>query len=337
MERRKGGITGMKRIGGLILIMFGFMALLGGCGKGTKETITNRNIPPDDVTEFYYTVENLNYNAFYQRYHFYKENGKYLFHHETRERHDQYGPTTEADITNSGTFELTADEWKDFLAHLKDGTVCARKDSAESGSSGPWMFIYWKNDKGKDQVFEFPTYDARAQFADYCASLAQSERQASDRDGVREDNMKGIRIRSISYSPGYGDMNGQYHQITLEKDENGSWTYVCSDRKDHSSSTVTAVYGVSDEALERLEMLISEKNILSLQNRPESDLFATDYSPWSWRIDYETTSAGKTKREYCGIEEYHQYSEQDYELLKELNEHFTALRAEKISETSEKR
>lgn len=327
----------MKRIGGVILIMFGFMALLAGCGKGTKETITNRNIPSDDVMEFYYTVENINYNAFYQRYRFYREDGKYLFHHETRERPGQYGPTTEADITNSGTIELTAEEWKDILTHLKDGTVSARKDSGKSGDSGPWTFIYWKNDKGKDQVFEFPTDDARVRFEEYCASLAQAGRQSPDRDGVQGGNLKDIRILSISYSPGYGDMRGQYHKSALRKDENGSWTYVCSDREDHNSPTVTAVYGVSDEALERFEMFISEKSILSLQDRPKSDLFVTDYSPWSWRIDYEITSSGKTKREYCSIEEYHQYSEQDNELLKELKERFTSLRTEKISETAEER
>ena len=144
--------------------------------KGTKETITNRKIPLDDVTEFYYTVENINYNAFYQRYRFYTEDGRYMFHHETRERPGKYGPTAEDDITNSGTFELTAEEWKEFLTFLKDGTVSARKDSGESGGSGPWTFIYWKNDKGKYQVFDFSSYDTKANFEEFCSSLAQAER-----------------------------------------------------------------------------------------------------------------------------------------------------------------
>ena len=153
-----------------------FMFLFGGCSKSRGETVTNRKIPLDDITEFYYTYENINFNAAFQRYHFYREDGKYMFQHETRERPGKYGPTTEEDITVSGTLELTADEWKDFLVFLKNGTVSARNDARESGSSGPWMFLYWKNDKGKYQVFEFPDYAAKTQFEQYCSALAQAER-----------------------------------------------------------------------------------------------------------------------------------------------------------------
>ena len=166
----------MKRIGGIILVMLCCMTLFGGCGKKIKETITNRKIPFDDVTEFYYTYENINFNASFQRYRFYREGGKYMFQHETREKPGEYGPTTEEDITNTGTFELTAEEWKDFLSLLKDGTVKARKDSGESGETGPWMFIYWRNDKEKYQVFAFPSYDARVCFEEFCSAIAHAER-----------------------------------------------------------------------------------------------------------------------------------------------------------------
>ena len=69
-------------------------ALFRGSRKRKKETVTNKRIPYDDVTEFCYTEENINYNAFRRRYRFYREDGKYLFYHETRERPDRYGPTT---------------------------------------------------------------------------------------------------------------------------------------------------------------------------------------------------------------------------------------------------
>ena len=151
------------------------LTLFGGCGKNTKETVTNRKIPVGDITEFYYTRENINYDAFYQRYRFYVEDGKYAFYHETRERPGEYGPTAEKDITKSGTVELSEEEWKNFIGFLKDGTVSARKDSGESGSSGPWTFIYWKNDKGKYQVFGFSSYDKRVKFEEFCSALAQAE------------------------------------------------------------------------------------------------------------------------------------------------------------------
>ena len=78
-----------------------------------------------------------------------------------------------------------------------------------------------------------------------------------------------------------------------------------------------------------------EENILSLEGRPKSDMFATDYSPWSRSIDYDTSSFGKTKREYCSFGEYKRYSGRDYELLNELKTRFTSMRGDKISETTE--
>ena len=81
-------------------------------------------------------------------------------------------------------------------------------------------------------------------------------------------------------------MLGQFHESTLKKDKNGSWVYVCSDRETHEGPVITSVYAVSDEAITQFEAFIAEKKILSLEDRPESDLFATDYSPWCWRIDY---------------------------------------------------
>ena len=148
--------------------------------------------------------------------------------------------------------------------------------------------------------------------------------------------MEKIKITGIGYRPGYGDMLGGYHEVILRKDKGGRWTYVTCDREDHSAPKVTAVYGAAAEAVAQLEAFIWEKEILSLADRPESDLFATDYSPWSWNIDYEITSFGETKQEYCTIEEYRSYSKGDHELLKELRERFTALRGEKISETVNK-
>ena len=148
--------------------------------------------------------------------------------------------------------------------------------------------------------------------------------------------MKEIKLIKVIFRPGYGDMLGGYHESVLKKDKDGSWIYVCSDRETHDDPTVTAVYAVSAEAVAEFEEFIKSENVLSLENRLESNLFATDYSPWSWRIDYDTTSFGKPKRENCSLEEYRRYSGRDYELLRELKNRFTAMRGEKISETTEK-
>ena len=95
---------------------------------------------------------------------------------------------------------------------------------------------------------------------------------------------------------------------------------------------MTTVYKVSAEAVEQLEEFISEKKIISLKDRPKSDLFVTDYSPWRWSIDYETTSFGKPKLHCCSIDEFKEYSNSDSALLDDLYERFTALRDEKAAE-----
>ena len=87
----------MKRLRSLLWIPLCFGVLLCGCSKNEDltDTITNKRIPIEDITDFYYTYENINYNAFYQRYRFYVEDDKLMFFHETRERPNDYGWTTE--------------------------------------------------------------------------------------------------------------------------------------------------------------------------------------------------------------------------------------------------
>ena len=144
--------------------------------------------------------------------------------------------------------------------------------------------------------------------------------------------MKEIKIHGISYRPGYSDMRGGHHESALRKDKDGCWSYVCRDRENFRAPEVTTVYKVSAEAVEQLEEFISEKKIISLKDRPKSDLFVTDYSPWRWSIDYETTSFGKPELHYCSIDEFKEYSEYDSALLDELYERFTALQGEKAAE-----
>ena len=125
----------------------------------------------EDITDFYYTEENINYNAFYQRYRFYVEDGKYYFFHERRERKDDYGWCTEDDTVLIGTVELTDDQWSSFYGFVDGGTVSEREDSADAGDDGPWLYLYWKNDKDKYQEFSFSSYDSEKKFVDYCVFL----------------------------------------------------------------------------------------------------------------------------------------------------------------------
>ena len=76
----------------------------------SKKMIVGTDIAFDDITDFYYTEENINYDAYYQRYRFYVEDGNHMFFHETRERKNEYGPCTEEDTVQIGTIELSDDQ-----------------------------------------------------------------------------------------------------------------------------------------------------------------------------------------------------------------------------------
>ena len=165
----------MKRMRFLSLCLLAGL-LLTGCKAVLvlkSEFTVGTDIRQEDISEFYYTYENINYNAFYQRYRFYAEDGSYYFYHETRERPEDYGPATEEDITASGTVELTEAQWGEFFGYLKDGTVVKRAESTESGSRGPWLYLYWSGDKSEYQEFSFDSVTTRRSFEDFCAELAQ--------------------------------------------------------------------------------------------------------------------------------------------------------------------
>lgn len=148
--------------------------------------------------------------------------------------------------------------------------------------------------------------------------------------------MKKIVLQGCTYSPGYSDMRGAAHSMELEKEETG-WVMICRDREYYSAPTKVAVYRVSVEAVAEFEDFIVKKRILSLENRLKSKVFITDYSPWSFDIDYEKTALGKTDQEFCSIGQNRIYSPLDRRKLEELKERFLALRGEILSETVEEK
>ncbi|MBR4462684.1 MAG: hypothetical protein IKS51_08910 [Erysipelotrichaceae bacterium] len=148
--------------------------------------------------------------------------------------------------------------------------------------------------------------------------------------------MKEIKLQKFTYSPGYSDMRGARHQEILHKNENGEWTITSEDCDCFSDPVRVTGYAVSAEKLEEFERFLKEKKILSLSKRLKSSMFATDYSPWEYRITLEDEASSKKDRdEYC-ICEYRIYSKHDIDLLKELNRRFKELHGEIVSEEIKK-
>ena len=200
-------ITGI--ILGIMLTACGAEEDTGKVSLFSKEMTVGTDIAFDDITDFYWTEENINFNAYYQRYRIYVEDGKHLFFHETRERKDDYGPCTEEDITQSGTIELSEDQWSQFCELVYGGTVRAREESVDDGGKGPWLFMYWRNDKSKYQQFSFESYGTEARFEEFCLSLASEDKDERLTD---EQILSAIRNYCYGVDPELEDIvnDGEY-------------------------------------------------------------------------------------------------------------------------------
>lgn len=142
-------------------------------------------------------------------------------------------------------------------------------------------------------------------------------------------------LLSFNYSPGYGDMNGEYHYESLQKDENGKWVIICRDREDHESPTVETTYAVKEADVLDFDEFLKKQNFAALSLRKKSDEFVTDYHPWGYSLDYDNTAIGGERRFYVQISEYYEYSDADNKLIKEVRERFRGLRGEQISVVTE--
>ena len=79
---------------------------------------------------------------------------------------------------------------------MKGGTVTAREDSAESGGTGPWLYLYWTNDKSKYQQFSFESYATEAKFEEFCLTFAP--KNATD-DVLNEDSNAEEKMATLSF------------------------------------------------------------------------------------------------------------------------------------------
>ena len=154
----------------IVAVVFSTLLLIMISSIGNSKTV-GRDVRMEDITEFYWTTSSSSFPPDYQRYHFFARDGSFFFYHEKRE--GEHWPLTEGDITEAGTIRLTPAE-KDWLFMLlKDGRVTKRRESTESGDSGPWTYIYWKKDRSSWQEFTFASYRKMASFEDFCIMLKE--------------------------------------------------------------------------------------------------------------------------------------------------------------------
>jgi len=163
-----------------------------------KEFVVGKDIAKEDILQFYFTYDSSTYPPEFQRYRFYTEGGKLLFYQEKRE--GDHWPLSESDATVTGTKELSAEEWDTMFSLLCGGTARAREEHLESGGRGPWLFLYWKGDRGKIQEFTFASYEKQREFEAFCVALKgeagsgpEEPGEAPDEPAIPEAERKRLR------------------------------------------------------------------------------------------------------------------------------------------------
>lgn len=134
-----------------------------------KQKIVGKSISESDFKEFYYTYSTTVNPPEFQRYRIYIDNGRKMFYHEKREGDSVF--LTEEDIAVSGVKELTSAQWDEFWNLISGGTVKNRTEDVSTGSSVPWLYLYWNGDKNKCQEFTFEDLEKEVEFEAFCLEL----------------------------------------------------------------------------------------------------------------------------------------------------------------------
>ena len=168
-DNKKGkGSMKIFAIAVVVLVVAAVVAVL--AAKDRQRTV-GTDIPAAEITEFYCTTATSTNPAYWRQYRFYMEGEQWRFFHETRQ--GSQWPLTGADtVTDCGARKLSQQEYEQFAESISGGSVTKRTENADSGSRGPWFYLYWKGDKGKYQQFAFADYTAQQNFEQLCAELA---------------------------------------------------------------------------------------------------------------------------------------------------------------------
>ncbi len=172
-ERRAGGRKPAKKLPIILGCILAAAVLVSVVlySTGYVGRIVGQTVMKKDIRDFYFTLSSSTNPPQFQRWRFYEEDGKKYFYHEKRE--GDHWPLREGDITISGTRELTEAQWDEFFECLQGGSVQRRRDSLESGGRGPWLYLYWRGDRGVIQQFDFADVSSRLAFEDLCRRLME--------------------------------------------------------------------------------------------------------------------------------------------------------------------
>lgn len=137
-----------------------------------KKTV-GRQIKLCQIQQLIYTKSSSSLPCVYQRFHFLKEDERKRFHYVYKT--GNHWPLKDEDIVDSGTIDLSDQQWMQLTECLKGGTVSKKEKSVDSGDAGPWLTLYWDNDRGMNQTYSFSSLDDLHQFEQFCHLLMQTD------------------------------------------------------------------------------------------------------------------------------------------------------------------
>ena len=147
---------------------------------------------------------------------------------------------------------------------------------------------------------------------------------------TKNSSSKHDRLIGFSYSPGYSDMMGAYYAEEIIRAEDGTYTYVVTEREYHSAPDIKTVYAFDEEGMDALKEIIDEYDICALEKRRKSNDFVYDYSPWRYSLRFDDSATGGDEYVSVSFNEYQRYRKGDEEALDELLDTARALRGEQI-------
>ncbi|MBQ4416262.1 MAG: hypothetical protein II868_01095 [Butyrivibrio sp.] len=152
---------------------------------------------------------------------------------------------------------------------------------------------------------------------------------------TKNSSSKHDRLIGFSYSPGYSDMMGAYYAEEIIRAEDGTYTYVVTEREYHSAPDIKTVYAFDEEGMDALKEIIDEYDICALEKRRKSNDFVYDYSPWRYSLRFDDSATGGDEYVSVSFNEYQRYRKGDEEALDELLNAARALRGEQIDTVTE--
>jgi len=144
-----------------------------------------------------------------------------------------------------------------------------------------------------------------------------------------------MSIKEFVYSKGFCTMEGEYHKKILKKASNGDWVIECMDRDSIMEPMLISTFAVDEDKASHFIEFLEINDFYSLSAREKSDIFVTDYSPWKISIFFEDKDLKQFAGANVNIEEYREYTDMDYALLKRVDEEFEGLRGKILEIKSE--